>query len=383
VYNIKDIINTIICGDALKTVQNIPDKSISCVITSPPYYLLRNYGWAGQWGIEPTFREYLEKLWCLMDEIYRVLRNDGTVFVNLGDTYSSGTIKGYPAQSQFVIPHRFYIGCLDGVNGHKQWIGHNDIIWAKNNMSPESVKRRFSKKHEFVFYLVKNEDHYFDLDTIKIISKTFEVDKRVSALQRARMFGYNTKQNKAQEALHGHKPGECKEMPCKSANQFHTEPPMRNPGDVSDFWNIPTVPNNEKHFAVFNYDLIDKPIIGGCPEFICKKCGKAREKILVLKNGIMDRENQARRIVNIPGREKANRYNTKDKSSLEYTYEGMSDCGCGAGFKPGIILDPFCGVGTTLLRAKQLKRAYIGVDGSSEFVKRANEIINGYGELLL
>ena len=183
-------LNKIYEGTCLDVIRTFPDKSIDCVITSPPYWQLRDYGWDGQWGNEPTFKMYLENLWSLMDEIWRVLKDTGTVWINLGDTYNSGgntrsqkegqkqgavphdylkatgftktdiSLNGR-AKTLLLIPHRFAIGCID-----KGWIMRNDIIWAKRNGMPESVTDRFTKKHEYFFFMTKNEKYYFDLDSI-------------------------------------------------------------------------------------------------------------------------------------------------------------------------------------------------------------------------
>ena len=129
-------LNKIHKGLALDVIKTFPDKSINCVITSPPYWMLRDYGFSEQWGLEPTFEEYLEHLWSLMDEIWRVLKDDGTVWVNLGDTYYNNTkpAGGDPTigkmnlggnshpkkpkldisnKTLLLIPHRFAIGCID------------------------------------------------------------------------------------------------------------------------------------------------------------------------------------------------------------------------------------------------------------------------------
>ena len=179
-------LNTIYEGKCLDVIRTFPDKSIDCVITSPPYWQLRDYGWDGQWGNEPTFQMYLENLWSLMDEIWRVLKDTGTVWINLGDTY--GSFRGSSSASSFsrngngdnrhemnerpnkgkfeecllLIPHRFAIGCID-----RGWIMRNDIVWAKRNGMPESVTDRFSKKHEYFFFMAKSEKYYFDLESIR------------------------------------------------------------------------------------------------------------------------------------------------------------------------------------------------------------------------
>lgn len=186
--------NQIYVEPCLETLKKMPDNFLDCVITSPPYWQLRDYGYEGQWGLEPTFNEYLENLWSMMDEIYRALKPTGTCWINLGDTYNtiSGGIRGLerakkngatrsiskkniigqgfqqqkstevPNKCLLLIPHRFAIGCID-----RGWIVRNDIIWAKRNAMPESCTDRFSKKHEYFFFMTKSEKYFFDLDAIR------------------------------------------------------------------------------------------------------------------------------------------------------------------------------------------------------------------------
>lgn len=340
-------INSVICGDALKTVQTFPDKSIDCVITSPPYYQLRNYGFKNQWGLENSYEEFLDKMIFLTAELKRVVKNEGTLWINFGDTYNgSGNDsgkqnrefsqnlmkvkvgdasptkcnynKGYPRKSQFVIPHRFAIRCIDELG----LILRNDIIWAKRNGMPESVRDRFSKKHEYFFLFAKRHKYYFDLDAIRDTHKTKE--NRPQGIIRSRVLGYHNKVYNslrpkypvAEAEMFGSPRARYSREKLSAKRKFYREnnlpegnPKGKNPGDVSDFWDIPTKPSSVKHFATYNYDLIDKPIIAGCPE-------------------------------------------------------------------GGIILDPFCGSGTTLARAKQLGRNYIGIDGKKEYCDMARERLN-------
>lgn len=298
--------NTIHNGDALEIVKSFPDDSIDSVITSPPYYQLRDYGWNGQWGLEKTYQEYLDKLISLMSELKRVLKPTGTMWINLGDTYQSKS-KGSGGPSQIgkyqddikfnvrqnennlpdktlcLIPHRFAIRCIDELG----LILRNDVIWAKRNGMPESVTDRFSKKHEFFFFFVKQQKYYFDLDSVK--------DEHKYDGRKDTMFKGSEKYKDSGQtfAMKGHE---------------RWKEGGKNPGDVSDFWDIPTQPSSEKHYATYNFDLIDKPIVAGCP-------------------------------------------------------------------KGGIILDPFCGTGTTLIRAIQLDRTGIGIDGNEEYCKIAEKRI--------
>lgn len=315
----------IICGDALKELKSLSDESIDCVITSPPYWQLRNYGWKGQWGLEKTYHQYLENLWALMDEIKRVLKPTGTVWINLGDTYfgsgnDNGKKKNAPSQNirkvkvgsiapvkanshpdnklkkkcQVLIPHRFAIGCIE-----RGWILRNDIIWAKPNGAPESVRDRFTKKHEYLFLFVKQADYYFDLDSIREEHKTTSLIRNKYPQV---AFGGSTKNKKVSFGKGKKNGGQLKAITLN--------PRGKNPGDVSDFWAIPTKHGSSKHYATFNTDLTLRPILAGCP-------------------------------------------------------------------KGGIVLDPFCGTGTTGETAIKLGRKFIGIDGKKEYCRIAEKRLSG------
>lgn len=320
--------NSIYEGKCLDIIKTFPDKSIDCVITSPPYWQLRDYGWDGQWGNEPTFQMYLENLWSLMDEIFRVLKDTGTVWVNLGDTYMGGVAgaggdcgkhtienanikgtrfnggkkEGLPNKCLCLIPHRFAIGCID-----RGWVMRNDIVWAKRNAMPESVTDRFSKKHEYFFFMSKSEKYYFDLDSIKDKNKTQE--NRPPAIVRNRLYEYDSKINRMSngKSVFGGKKGDGQDKAgIYSGKEWFPDENGKNPGSVSDFWDIPTKPSKDEHYASYNTKLIDKPIVAGCPI-------------------------------------------------------------------GGIILDPFCGTATTGCRAIDLQRKFIGIEGSPEYVKIGNK----------
>jgi site-specific DNA-methyltransferase (adenine-specific) len=255
------MINTIFNEPCLDTLKRMKDKSIDCVITSPPYWQLRDYGYEGQWGLEPTFQEYLENLWEMMDEIYRVLKDEGTCWINLGDTYggnnsmaSNNGRAGYGnarekinnrgiSKCLMLIPHRFAIGCID-----RGWIMRNDIIWAKRNGMPESVTDRFTKKHEYIFFMTKSEKYYFDLDTIRDKHKHSN-DKRNDGNRHEYSDNVKSKNNE-----------------WISSNAVSFNPIGKNPSSVSDFWDITTKGNSSTHYASYNMDLIKKPILAGCPE---------------------------------------------------------------------------------------------------------------------
>ena len=249
--------------DCMTAIRQQPDNSVDCVITSPPYWQLRDYGYPEQWGLEPTYKEYLAHLQELMTEIWRVLKPQGTVWVNLGDSYSSNHSGGnydcnkhkrnennfvqsknidLPSKCLMLIPHRFAIDCID--NG---WILRNDIIWAKPNGMPESVTDRFSKKHEFMFFFVKQQKYYFDLDSVREKHTTNKNNKILQRGSQKWNSGLGQPQQSHINGVGKHELG-------------------KNCGDVADFWEIPTKPSANEHYASYNFDLIKKPILAGCPQ---------------------------------------------------------------------------------------------------------------------
>lgn len=301
-------LNKIYQGDALEVLKTFPDESINCVITSPPYWALRDYGVSGQLGLEPTFKEYIDKLCNIYDEVYRVLAKDGSCWINLGDTYFGGgrnsggkfdkeskqsSNKGtwnpedkthnfewgnyYRDKSICLIPSRFAIAMID-----HGWILRNDIIWHKRNCMPSSAEDRFTVDYEHVFFFVKNKKYYFE--------KQYEEwgeDEREAGLERARKYGYEGK-GTYQDWYFNERNG--KDWTNKKvtkdnltfsqatrgiAKQQLIHPFGRNKRCI---WDIPSQPFLEAHFATFPEQLVETPLLAGCPEFICNKCGKPRKK---------------------------------------------------------------------------------------------------------
>jgi DNA modification methylase len=176
---------TILIGDAIKRLRELPDGSVRTCVTSPPYWGLRDYGNDGQLGLEPTPQEFVENLCRVFDEVRRVLADDGTLWVNLGDSYAGSGKGGQSAakrsenwQPEYAnkgvvpeglkpkdlvgIPWRFAFAMQD-----RGWYLRQDIIWAKPNPMPESVTDRCTKSHEYIFLLTKNPRYYFDHEAIK------------------------------------------------------------------------------------------------------------------------------------------------------------------------------------------------------------------------
>jgi DNA modification methylase len=177
---------------------------------------------------------------CIRDRDYQ---SDSTYIVNRGESGKLLKPKNLPNKCLLLIPHRFAIGCID-----RGWIVRNDIIWAKRNGMPESVTDRFTKKHEYIFFMTKSEKYYFDLDAIRDKHKHSN-DKRNDGNRHT--YNANVKSN-------------TEEMLSATAVSFN--PKGKNPGSVSDFWDVTTKGSTDQHFASYNTDLIKKPILAGCPE---------------------------------------------------------------------------------------------------------------------
>ena len=344
----RGIENTIICGDVLTELRKLPDESVNCCVTSPPYWGLRDYGtakWEGgdsscnhqrdskckntskgqknvegsigdgiykavckkcgavrvdnQLGLEQTPEEYVSKIIEVFCEVKRVLKNDGTLWLNLGDSYCAARTNGNPTLKSTLsggkltqikaserpdkLPAGYKTKNLIGIPWRVAfalqqdgWYLRSDIIWSKPNPMPESVTDRPTKAHEYIFLLSKNAKYYYDAESIK---EKAEPDTSLRDRD-------STKLNNT--------PGRTK-MGGLKVNDYN----MRNKRSV---WEISTQPFPEAHFAVYPEELIKPCILAGCPE-------------------------------------------------------------------RGIVLDPFMGSGTTALVARNLNRKYIGIELNPEYIK--------------
>ena len=228
-------LNTIIQGDALEVLKSFESKSINMCMTSPPYWGLRDYKHIGQLGQEATPEEYINNLCNVFDEVYRVLKNDGTLWVNLGDTYINRKHKlvNYKSKSLALIPHLFVIEmCKRG------WICRNDIIWHKPNAMPSPVKDRFTVDFEYIFLFTKQERYYFEQQ--KEPNRDSYNGKRGTSKTRIKL----------ESAMRGD----------ISSERKHYE--MRN---IRTTWSINTKPFKDAHFATYPDELVRVPILAGCP----------------------------------------------------------------------------------------------------------------------
>lgn len=223
---------TLYHGDSLEVVRTLDAGSVDCIVTSPPYYGLRDYGNEGQYGLEPTVADYVEIMRALFSELRRTLADDGTLWLNIGDSYGKNkSLQG--------IPWRVALA-LEGDG----WILRNSVIWAKQNGLPVNVKDRFHSRHETVFMFAKSPRYWFDLDAVRVPHSEASLKRYASGLNKQSHPTAVRNVSDGNEIAAGF-------VPTKGVN----------PGDV---WSIPAKPFKEAHFAVMPPEIARRAIIAGC-----------------------------------------------------------------------------------------------------------------------
>ena len=325
-------INQILQGDCLEVLRNLPDESIDCVVTSPPYWALRDYGVDGQLGLEPTFQEYITKLCDIFDEVRRVLKKEGTCWVNIGDTYGGSgkgaggysdksTLAGFTsantkgrrmakeswnfekapkengvAKCLSQIPSRFAIEMTN-----RGWILRNEIIWHKPNCMPSSVKDRFTVDFEKVFFFVKSKKYAFNQQLEPYLHP---VDRWGGETVREYKGKYTKEDG---EKFNSPRARNSRVGYPERQRELRPNAEGKNKRTV---WSINTKPLKEAHFATYPEALIEPMIKAGCPV-------------------------------------------------------------------GGIVLDPFFGAGTTAVVALKQNKNYIGIELNPEYIKIAEARLSG------
>lgn len=369
----------------------------------PSNTCLKCGAWRGELGLEPTIEFYIKHLIQIFNEVKRVLKKTGTCWVNIDDSYAAqkstgsyGKNRDYapldnmpkfqfsmPPKSLCLIPSRFALAMVES-----GWILRNDIVWNKPNPMPESVKDRFTGSWEHLFFFVKSKRYFFEQQFEKADPST-QRDKPVNATEAVGNTSQGDRRVNYEKTRHI-----VYERNARDICEISTQPSDYDYCLKCDTYftgkrrsSIQTVIIDDKpkkkcpvcgstddwlgHFATFPEKLCETPILAGCPSQICKKCGKAREKIYEYER--------------IP--EKCKRNDAGDETFRNFDGErwntktidkGYTDCGCNAGFEAGVVLDPCAGSGTTGAVAKKLGRRYIGIDISENYcklhVKRLQEI---------
>lgn len=299
--------NTILIGDAATRLRELPASTVDTVVTSPPYFQLRNYGVRGQLGMEATVSGWVANLRGVFREIARVLVPTGSVFLNVGDSFSRHPRYGAPTKSLTLAPERLLVALHeDG------WIVRNKLIWVKTNPLPSSVSDRFTLTYEPIYFLVRQERYFFDLDAVREPHRT-----QASARRRDARTDKPDWAGTLAGTLGGLRAGPGR------------HPLGKNPGDV---WPIATKGFKGAHFATFPTELVRRPLLAGCPAVVCTNCGQGRK-----------------------------------------ARTGTLPCDCHAPARRGLVLDPFFGTGTVGLVAQDLGRDWLGIELNPTFARMAQE----------
>jgi site-specific DNA-methyltransferase (adenine-specific) len=315
--------NVVIEGDAREVLRSFAASSVECVITSPPYFQARRYGaGAGELGCEGHVDAWVEQLRAVMGEIARVLVPTGSAWLNVGDLYSRHERLGAPAKSLLLGPERLVRGLLeDG------WIVRNRVAWVKSNPLPSPIEDRLTNGWEYLWHLTRQPAYFYDLDAIRVPLVTKRPTRTLSKLPPGVLGSLAGRRSGldrlAMEGRAGHPLG-------------------KNPSDV---WVLPPGRHVGGHFATFPEALVRRPILATVPAKVCTECNRPWRRSKRHVTFLADRP-QPRPLV---------------------------PCGCDAPTRPGLVLDPFAGSGTTLKVARELGRDALGIELRPAYAELARE----------
>lgn len=378
-------INQIIHMDSLAYLQSLPSNSVHCMITSPPYWGLRDYGIDGQIGLEETLSAFVAKLVIIFREARRVLRDDGTLWINMGNSYAS-TRNGRSATDTKEIGNdnrTFRDKPFSTVgNGLKPkdligqpwrlafalqddgWYLRRDIIWHKLNPMPDSAKDRPGSAHEYVFLFSKSPKYYYDNEAVKQPPANSTIGRKPQSFGGEKRRDYTTKPTDPNYRS-GHE---------QWSNIYEYDGGMVN---LRSVWTIATQPYKEAHFATFPEALIEPMILAGCPSSACKQCGSPWTRIIEKEFIPQEDVSPERGIKGAPGQKpqyEDNQWEGVPRGTTQTkTIDWQPSCDCGTDTEPGVVLDMFMGSGTTGLVAIKNGRRYMGCDLNSEYVAMAQK----------
>jgi site-specific DNA-methyltransferase (adenine-specific) len=416
--------HTILIGDVLDALRTLPDCSVQCVVTSPPYWGLRDYGVEGQIGLEPTPEEHVEKMVEVFREVRRVLRDDGVLWLNYGDCYASNggtrTVTKGSKQARnrgsnggnnpprTLIPHALKPKDLVGMPWRiafalqaDGWYLRSDIIWSKPNPMPESVIDRPTKSHEYVFLLSKQAQYFYDANAIRE-RQTGNAHPRGKGLTpKSAPMGHGIKANDSYHV---------------ATSKYVEVPGGRNRRTV---WEIPPQPMPEAHFATFPEALVEPCIMGGTSERgCCPECGAPWRRVVIKGEPLMKQKRacgadsqggyngtshkMATAMATPPGTSPQDLH--KQDALGKKTYTGFNarwkakqqdpsdvkrrvlaglrerisswepSCTCDVrDLVPCVVLDPFGGSGTVAKVARDLGRSSVLIELNPEYVQIAKK----------
>lgn len=412
-------INQIVCGDCLEVMKGWPDGCVHCVVTSPPYWGLRDYGiepsvwddgWRGCYGLEPTPELFVEHTVTIFREVRRVMRDDGALWLNLGDSYASGKGTCYnPGGGESSLGNATNPGKNKKANGvypldrgnistlresglkpkdlvgipwrvafalqADGWYLRQDIIWHKPNPMPESVTDRCTKAHEYIFLLSKSARYYFDSKAIAEVAAKTGTPGHLQS---------------------GNGPGRFRNGEALSWDHCLG----RNKRSV---WTVPTAPFKEAHFATFPPELVRPCILAGTSQKgCCPQCGAPWERVMsktrtatrpgantkIKVPGGWDVAPGSHGTIHREGRTEATYRDTSEvgnrdpgrhvTESTTISWQPTCECGVSNGEYlrsldpvPCVVFDPFGGSGTTGMVAAQEKRNYVMIERNPKYVEMA------------
>ncbi len=392
---------TLYCGDALAALSQMPSESVQCVVTSPPYWALRDYGVDGQLGLEPAPEEYIAKMVAVFREVRRVLMKDGTCWLNIGDSYAGSSQTGgtnslehgkrvgrmfhapkratVKPKDLCMIPARLALALqADG------WYLRSDIIWHKQNPMPESCQDRPTSAHEHIFLLTKAERYFYDAWAVRTEPKPASIARCRAGFQGA------ADKNDAMHYGNGFQRGDGYEL--------------SNGANLRNVWQFATQAFPEAHFATFPEELARRCILLGTSEWgACAKCGVPWRRVIAKRNDASWKTpdgwdtsagDGGHGSIHKAGRERGHVTGVVPRADRDPEYDGgqsrhgnaLEDiaprggasaktvnwqpaCRCDRDERvPCVVLDPFNGAGTTGLVALQAGRHYVGIDLNAEYL---------------
>lgn len=331
-------VGRVLVGDAARRLRQLPTGSVDTVVTSPPYFMLRNYGVPGQIGLEESVDDWVKRLRQVLCELARVLKPEGSVWLNLGDTYSRHPRHGALPKGLVLGPERLLLALsVDG------WMVRNKVVWAKPNPMPASVRDRLNTTWEPLYLLTRSAHYLFDLDAIRVPPR--------SQLKSPSIASGSTKygvRSKSRPAWSGPLAGSNSGLEAMKARGASSHPLGKNPGDV---WAISTGAYRGAHFAAFPEAIVERPLRATCPERTCLTCGTAWRRAQLRSSQLA-------------------------LGAVAVLGALRKSCACpDRSWQPGVVLDPFLGAGTVGLVAERLHRRWLGIELNDEFARQAEQRI--------
>jgi DNA modification methylase len=386
----------VIEGDAAEQLAKLDAGSVQTCITSPPYWGLRDYGDTGQLGLEPTPEQYIANLVAVFREVRRVLRDDGTVWLNLGDSYNSpgnnnngrnsSGLNSNPAadvamkdrqtrrvenlKPKDLVGTPWMVAFALRADG---WWLRSDIVWAKPNPMPESVTDRPTRSHEYLFLLTKSARYFYDADAVR--EDVTERDDWGENIVRKRNSGGRTDGYTVASGTLGD--------PERGRNR-------------RSVWTVATQPFPGAHFATFPPKLIEPCVLAGSPPQCCGHCGAPWERVIEEKvsgDGHLcpqdqqgrDKRAETRRSLS-EAADVSSRLHGQYYDISRTTVGWLPSCECGwvgpEDPPTSTVLDPFCGAGTTGVVALRHDRDFVGIELNPDYAQMARDRIREDAPLL-